>query len=89
MSKYLISTTETYRVDSEEEVDVLLEEAKNSNDYTLSKYNCVHKELKKQGEVEDEWFRVTLTKIITSEKEPDRTMEVTYNNIGGGINSAF
>lgn len=89
MSKYLISTTETYRIDTEEEVNQLLEESKDSQDYVLSKYNCVHKEVKKQGEVEDEWFRVTLTKNITSEKEPDRSIEVSFIEVGGGINSAF
>ena len=89
MSKYLISTTETYRVDSEAEVEKALEEAKNATEYDLSKYSCVYKEVKKQGEVIDDWYRLTLTKTFTLEKEPDRNVEVSYENIGGGINSAF
>ena len=44
MAKYLITTTETYRVDSEEAVEAILEEAKNDSNYTLVKYrlrnNC-------------------------------------------------
>lgn len=89
MGKYLINVTETYRVDSESEVETILEEAKVSKDYELSKYGCVYKQTKKQGEVVDDWYRLTLTKTFTSEKEPEVSMEVSYNNVGGGINSAF
>ena len=46
MSKYLISTTEVYRVDSEQEAAKLIEEAKHSDKYTLSKYSSVYKERK-------------------------------------------
>ena len=37
--KYLIETTEVYRVDNEDEAKVVVEEAKKSS--TVSKYNCV------------------------------------------------
>ena len=78
MSKYLISTTETYRVDTEAEVNMLIEEAKKSPKFELTKYNCTKKEKKVKGEVEDEWLRVVLTKTFTDEKEPCFQFDVIY-----------
>lgn len=77
--RYLIEVTETYRVDSEKEAEDLIQAAKKSSRYDLSKYTCVYKERKQKGEVVDSWFKVTLTKKITDEKEPERTMFVHYS----------
>ena len=79
MSKYLISTVETYRIDTEDAVKAFIDEAKNDNNYTLAKYSSEHKELKSKGEVYDEYFKVVLTKSFTSEKEPDVTASVHYD----------
>lgn len=68
--KYLLTTVETYRVDSEENAAALIEQAKNEKGFALIKYNCEHKERKAKGEVVDSWFRVTLTKLFTDEREP-------------------
>lgn len=87
MSKYLISTVETYRVDTEEQVEQIFEEAKNATEYTLSKYGCTYKELKQKGDVIDDWYRVTLTKVFTNEKEPDRSVDINYGT--GGYENAF
>ena len=78
MAKYLITTTETYRVDSEEQVEAILEEAKNDSNYTLVKYSSTYKARTAQGEVVDYWYRLTLTKAFTDEKEPDRDVQITY-----------
>jgi hypothetical protein len=78
MAKYLITTTETYRVDSEEAVEAILEEAKNDSNYTLVKYSSTYKEKKEKGEVVDYWYRLTLTKAFTEEKDPDRDVQITY-----------
>ena len=78
MAKYLITTTETYRVDSEAAVEAILEEAKNDSNYTLVKYSSTYKERKAQGEVVDYWYRLTLTKAFTDEKEPDRDVQINY-----------
>ena len=43
MSRYLIQTVETYRVDSEAEAKNLIEEAKKEGIYQLKKYNTVQK----------------------------------------------
>lgn len=78
MSKYLITTTETYRADSEKEVEALIAEAKESSQYELVKYSSQLKESKAKGEVIDSWYRVTLTKAFTEEKDPIRSVNIIY-----------
>ena len=78
--KYLISTTETYRVDSEGEAQQLINEAKEESMYELKKYTSVRKTRKSKGEVIDEWFQVTLTKVFDDEKEPCGQATVKYTN---------
>lgn len=78
MSKYLVSTTETYRVDSESEATRAIEEAKKENSYTLSKYTNEHKERKSKGEVIDEYWKLTLTKNFNDIKEPNSIITVDY-----------
>lgn len=82
--RYLINTTEVYRVSSEEEATRIIEEAKNNSAYTLSKYTSQYKEKKSKGEIIDYYWKVTLTKEFTSEKEPSLNIEVSYN-----VDSAF
>ena len=82
MSKYLISVTETYRVDTEAEAAVLIDEAKKENKYDLKKYTSQKKERKQKGEVVDEWHQVVLTKIFDDEKEPIGAATVEYK-VGG------
>lgn len=74
--KYLTDVTEVYRVDSEAEADQLLETAKASG--VLNKYSCVYKEKKQKGEIIDSWYKVTLNKKFTDEKEPDKQMTINY-----------
>lgn len=64
--KYLITTTETYRVDTDEEVAQMIEEAKNASDYELVKYTSEYKEKKSKGEVIDRAFCVHLYKKYSS-----------------------
>lgn len=78
MAKYLITTTEVYRVDTEDQAKDLIENAKQERDYVLTKYNCEYKERKVKGSVEDSWFRVSLVKKFTDEKEPDFVTTVSY-----------
>lgn len=79
---YLITTTETYRVDSETEVAKIIEDAKNDNKYELTKYSSTVKETKQKGEVIDSWYRLTLTKQFCSEKEPSGKTQVYYGIAG-------
>ena len=76
--KYLTKVVETYRLDSEDEVKPFLEELKNSKDFTIAKYSSQKKEVKRKGEVEDEWVRFEVTKIFNNEREPIDTVEVIY-----------
>jgi len=78
MSKYLIRTTEVYRVDSEVEATELIEEAKEDIHFTLSKYNCELKEKKSGGEIVDTWHKVTLVKDFADEKDPAEIVTVNY-----------
>lgn len=80
MSRYLIKTTEVYRCDSENEANTLIEEAKKSGKYTVTKSSSEIRTMKQKGEVVDEWRRVTITKAFTDEKEPLTQMYVYYDN---------
>lgn len=68
--KYLIKTTEQYRISNEEEAIAFINEEKKSNKYTVSKYSSELKTTKQKGEVVDEWYRVTITKDFSDEKDP-------------------
>lgn len=76
--KYLTQVTEVYRVDSEEEVIKMIEEAKQDSRFTLTKHASQYKERKQKGEVIDAWFKVSLTKTFNDEKEPDRFVTIDY-----------
>lgn len=78
MSKYLISTTEVYRVDSEAEAKELIEQAKVAPEYSLAKYTSEYKERKQKGDVIDEYYKVTLVKRFNSEREPEADINIIY-----------
>jgi hypothetical protein len=62
MSKKLISVVETYRVGSDPEAAMLIDEAKEDTSFVLKKYNSEYKEKKAKGEVIDQCYVVKLTK---------------------------
>lgn len=76
--KYLIETTEVYRVDTEDAAINLINEAKASS--VVSKYSSTHKEKKLKGEVVEEWYKVSITKVWDSEKEPCGQATVNYTD---------
>lgn len=87
MSRYLIKVTEQYRCDSEQEAMKLIEEAKKSSQYTVTKSSNEIKTQKKNGEIIDEWRRVIITKEFCQEKEPDcELMPVYTDGIDGDEN---
>lgn len=79
MSKFLVSTVETYRVDSDEEAKNLIEEAKKSSMFELGKYSSEYKTRSAKGEIVDEYYKVVLTKTFNDIKEPDRHVKVDYD----------
>lgn len=78
MGKYLLETTEKYRVDNEGGVALLIDQAKQDNRYELAKYTSTHKERKQKGEVVDDYYVVTLVKKFDNEKEPCGEASVEY-----------
>ena len=76
--KYLVQVTETYRVDDEEQVMQMIDEAKKDNRFLLLKHASQYKERKAKGEVIDAWYKVTLTKGFTDEKDPEATATINY-----------
>ena len=76
--KYLISTVETYRVDTESEATQLINNSKAANEYTLSKYNCERKDIKEKGEIVGEYYKVSLTKVFNDIKDPVVETNVIY-----------
>ena len=78
MAKYLITTTEVYRVDSEAEVESAIAEAKMDNSFTLIKYNREYKEKKKGGEIVDSYYKLSLVKGFNEEKDPISSVEISY-----------
>ena len=76
MSKFLVSTTEVFRVDTDEEAKALIEEAKNSSMFELGKYSSEFKEIKK---TEETFYKVTLTKFFNDIKEPTQHIKPDYS----------
>ena len=81
MSRYLLKVEEVYRCDSESESQTLINEAK--QDGNVVKFSSVHKERKVKGEVEDEWWRTSITRAIDDEKEPSGYTTIEYNTNSG------
>lgn len=83
MSNYLIKTTEVYRCDTEQEAKNLIEDAKQSSLYTVTKSSSEIRTLKQKGEIVDEWRRITITKAFAEEKEPYGQVYVSYDTTRG------
>lgn len=77
--KYLISTTETYRVDNENEMEEIIEKAKEQSTVKPPKVSHEYKERKAKGEVIDAWYKVVITNYFTDEKEPESITTVNYS----------
>lgn len=76
--KYLLETTEKYRIDSENEAKAFIEEQKKDSSYSLKKYSSERKERKAKGEIVDEWMQVTLVKQFNDPKDPMEEVTITY-----------
>ena len=62
MSKKLVQSVETYRIDDESEVDAFLEELRSEMAFEIKKYSSTKKQKVKKGEIEDEWIQFIVTK---------------------------
>lgn len=76
--KYLISTTDVYRVPTVAEVEQLHEELINDTHFTLNAFSYKAKQIKQKGEIIDEYQLVTAKKLFNNEKEPDTNIDIKY-----------
>jgi len=75
MSKFLISVTEVFRVETDEEAKKLIEDAKNSAMFELYKYGS---EFKEDRKTEETYYKVTLNKVFNNIKEPMQHIKPDY-----------
>ena len=75
---YLISSVDTFRVTTVEEVEKLHEELRNDSHFTLASFSYKTKQIKQKGEVIDEYQLVAAKKIFNNEKEPDSFIAIGY-----------
>ena len=76
--KYLINSTDVYRVATVEDAERLHEELKNDSNFTLASFGYKTKYIKQKGDIIDEYQLVTAKKIFNEQKEPYTTIEVRY-----------
>ena len=76
--KILLSSVDTYRVNTVEEVEQLHEELKNNEYFTLASFSYKTKLVKSKGDIIDEYQVVQAKKIFTDEKEPTADITVVY-----------
>ena len=76
--KYLISTTDVYRVPTVAEVEQFHEELINDTHFTLNAFSYKTKQIKQKGEIVDEYQLVTAKKLFNDEKEPDTNIDIKY-----------
>ncbi len=61
----MLKVVETYRADSEDEVNDLIENAKADSSFDLAKYSSEYKEKKSKGDVVDSGWVTQLTKVYS------------------------
>ena len=76
--KYLINTTDVYRVETVEDAEHLHEELKNDSNFTLVSFGYKTKYIKVKGEIVEEYQLVTAKKTFNEEKDPSRFVEISY-----------
>lgn len=76
--KFLISTVDTYRVDTVAEVEQLHEELLENPTFSLTGFSYKTKTIKMKGEVVEEYQLVRATKTFTDEREPAQQVTINY-----------
>jgi hypothetical protein len=89
MAKYLISTSETYRVDTEAEAKQLIEDARTSGQGQIVKSSSEYKCQKAKNEIVQDWYRVVITRSHDDEKEPVGNTTIHFSNGYDKEDSAF
>ena len=81
--KYLIKTTEVLRLESMVDVEdyhAWVQEDARKQGYQIVGFSWKEKCRRVKGEIADEWFIVSVSKVFADEKEPDLPLrQVTYD----------
>lgn len=80
MSRYLVKTVDTYRVDSVGEVEEFHRELKGDPHFELESFAYQQKQVKQKGEIVDEYCLVTVKKKFNDPKEPISDVEIKYES---------
>ena len=80
MSRYLLKAVDTYRVATVEDVETLHQELLEDSMFDLVAFSYKTKYIKQKGEIIEEYQVITATKVFTDEKEPERTVSVSYED---------
>jgi hypothetical protein len=75
---YLLKAVDTYRVATVADVEALHEELLQDPTFDLTAFSYKTKYIKEKGQVVEEYQVVAATKIFTDEKEPEKTVSVSY-----------
>lgn len=76
--RYLLNTTEKYRVETVAEVETLHEEFLKDNKYTVNSFGYVTKYIKEKGDIIGEYQVITVKKTFNEEKEPGVDVDINY-----------
>ncbi len=83
VSKALVSTVESYRLETEDDVNRFKQEQREEADrigYVINTFNISLKERKSKGEVVESWYIVSIKKIFEDPKDIVRYIEdISYN----------
>lgn len=83
VSKALVSTVESYRLETEDDVNRFKQEQREEADrigYVINIFNISLKERKSKGEVVESWYIVSIKKIFEDPKDIVRYIEdISYN----------
>ena len=80
MSKYLVKTTDVYRIDSVNEVEEFHKELKGDPHFELESFAYQQKQVKQKGEIVDEYCLVTVKKKFNDPKEPMSDVDINYSS---------
>lgn len=76
--RYLLTTTEKYRVGTVEEAEALHEEFLKDGRYILNSFGYTTKYIKEKGQIVEEYQVVTVKKTFNEEKEPGVDVSINY-----------
>ncbi len=77
--KYLLSSTDVYRVPTVVDVEKLHEELSKDTNFTLTSFSYKTKYIKIKGNIVEEYQVVSAKKVFNEEKDPTNSINVRYD----------